>query len=321
MPKGVGPVFAGLVVVPRWPSTDGGYSPYLSWQGAEESICASKSVTSRYDDSGAKLTKAGQTDTAGLRLIASRAKTGAFAGETLFNSDIAVENGYAYQGDYQGVSIRDVRDPSNPTLVNQIVCPGSQNDVTINDGILITSTDSRRTNDGCNSTSTSTPTSPTTWEGLKVWDVRDIRNPEDPKVLSPVGKKVLFTDELGGGSQPTCNSTVGPNRGADAIYDITDSANPKFMSYFKMPRDQTNFENCVAHNGNAMPVKELAWFDRGPCNDSRLVLGGFWSSYYYNGFIYGSEIQRGFDVFKATGGEFSAADRARVRTLNAQTQF
>jgi hypothetical protein len=51
------------------------------------------------------------------------------------------------------------------------------------------------------------------------------------------------------------------------------------------------------------------------------VLGGFWSSYYYNGFIYGSEIQRGFDVFKTTGGEFSAADRARVRTLNAQTQF
>src|SRR5215216_241865 len=183
MPKGVGPVFAGLVVVPRWPSTDGGYSPYLSWQGAEESICTSKSVTSRYDDSDAKLTKAGQTDTAGLRLIASRAKTGAFAGETLFNSDIAFENGYAYQGDYQGVSIRDVRDPSNPTLVIQIVCPGSQNDVTINDGILITSTDSRRTNDGCNSTSTSTPTSPTTWEGLKVWDVRD---PKAPALLKSV---------------------------------------------------------------------------------------------------------------------------------------
>jgi len=191
----------------------------------------------------------------------------------------------------------------------------------------------------------------------------DIKNPLKPKVLASVedpsfafwhsatisqdGKKVLFTDELGGGGQPTCNSTVGPKRGADAIYDITDPANPKFLNYFKMPREQTNFENCVAHNGNAIPVpgrdvlvqswyqggisiidwtdakniKELAWFDRGPVNETKLVLGGFWSSYDYNGFIYGSEIQRGFDVFKATGSEFSGADRKQVRTLNAQTQF
>ena len=43
--------------------------------------------------------------------------------------------------------------------------------------------------------------------------------------------------------------------------------------------------------------------------------------YYYNGFIYGSEIQRGFDVFKAVGSEFAKADRSKVKTLNAQTQF
>jgi hypothetical protein len=507
MLKRVGPVFAGLVVVAAlaigvpsasghpeecstaaaWSSMDGGYTPYLSWQGAEESICASESVTSRYDDSDAKLTREGQKDSAGLRLIASRAKHGTFNTESAFNSDIAFEDGFAYVGNYEGVTIYDVSDPSNPTVAGQIKCPGSQNDVTINDGILITSTDSRRTNDTCNSTSTSTPTAPTTWEGLKVWDVRDpqapellttvrtdcgshthtvlpeanrlivyvssydisgnnyrcgvgtdplkahdkisvvevpkadpaaaqvvntpvlfpdggnrgddegtrrtngttgchditvyqkiglaagactgegaiidIKDPVNPKVIASVedpnfafwhsatisqdGKKVLFTDELGGGGQPTCNSTVGSKRGADAIYDITDPANPKFMSYFKIPREQTNFENCVAHNGNAIPVpgrdiliqswyqggasiidwtdghnvKELAWFDRGPYNDSRLVLGGFWSTYYYNGFIYGSEIQRGFDVFKATGSDFAAADRQRVRTLNAQTQF
>lgn len=499
MLKRVGPVCAGLVAVAvlaigvpsatghpeecsgaaAWATTDGGYSPYLSWQGAEESICASESVTSRYDDSDAKLTREGQQATAGLRLIASRPKHGPFATVAAFNSDLAFENGYAYQGNYEGVTIYDVRDPSNPTVAGQIRCPGSQNDVTINDGILITSTDSRRTNDGCSSTSTSTPSASTTWEGLKVFDVRDpaspklltsvftdcgshthtvlperdrlivyvqsydvaagryrcdgahdkisvvevpkanpaaakvvnapvlfpdggnpgepggtqrattgchditvyqkiglaagactgegaiidIKDPVNPKVIASVedpnfafwhsatisqdGKKVLFTDELGGGGQPTCNSTVGPKRGADAIYDITDPANPKFMSYFKIPREQTNQENCVAHNGNAIPVpgrdilvqswyqggasiidwtdgnkvKELAWFDRGPIDSSRLVLGGFWSTYYYNGFIYGSEIQRGFDVFKATGSEFSGADRSRVRTLNAQTQF
>src|SRR5215216_2820754 len=137
MPKGVGPVFAGLVVVPRWPSTDGGYSPYLSWQGAEESICTSKSVTSRYDDSDAKLTRTSQTATAGMRLIASRAKQGPFAPYPAFNSDLAFEDGYAYQGNYEGVTIWDVRDPANPTVAGQIRCPGSQNDVTINDGILV----------------------------------------------------------------------------------------------------------------------------------------------------------------------------------------
>src|SRR5215218_8933216 len=203
MLKRVVPAFAGLVVVAAlavavptatghpeecagtaaWASTDGGYSPYLSWQGAEESICTSRSVTSRYDDSDAKLTREGQSATAGLQLIASRPKHDSFNTESAFNSDLAFENGFAYQGNYEGVTIYDVRDPSNPIVAGQIKCPGSQNDVTINDGILITSTDSRRTNDQCNSTATTTPTAPTTWEGLKVWDVSD---PTEPALLKSV---------------------------------------------------------------------------------------------------------------------------------------
>jgi len=174
MLKRVLPAIAGLVVVvvlaigvpsatghpeecaseAAWSSMDGGYSPYLSWQGAEESVCLSKSVTSRYDDSDAKLTKSNQTGTAGLRLLASRSKQGVFAPYAAFNSDLAFEDGYAYQGNYEGVTIWDVRDPSNPTLAGQIVCPGSQNDVTINDGLLVTSTDSRRTNATCSSSAT-----------------------------------------------------------------------------------------------------------------------------------------------------------------------
>ena len=39
----------------------------------------------------------------------------------------------------------------------------------------------------------------------------------------------------------------------------------------------------------------------GRSTTDRLVLGGYWSTYYYNGQIFGSEIQRGFDVFKLTG--------------------
>src|SRR5918995_5914205 len=127
MLKRLGPAIAGLIAVAvlaigvpsatghpeecagtaAWASTDGGYSPYLTWQGAEESVCLSKSVTSRYDDSGAKLTKPNEAGAAGLRLIASRSKTGPFVPYAMFNSDIAFEDGYAYQGNYEGVSIWD----------------------------------------------------------------------------------------------------------------------------------------------------------------------------------------------------------------------
>jgi hypothetical protein len=119
------------------------------------------------------------------------------------------------------------------------------------------------------------------------------------------------------------------------------------MSYFKIPREQTDQENCVAHNGNLIPnskgrdvlvqswyqggtsvidwtnprnVEEIAWFDRGPISETALVLGGFWSTYYYNGRICGSEIQRGFDVFELNDSRVEGAENFRYRTLNAQTQ-
>ena len=71
---------------------------------------------------------------------------------------------------------------------------------------------------------------------------------------------------------------------------------------------------------NPKKIKELAWFDRGPVDPTRLVLGGFWSSYFYNGYIYGSEIQRGFDVFKLDDPKVKGADKFQYDTLNAQTQ-
>ena len=176
MLKRVGPAIAGLVVVAALaigvPSATGhpeecatrppGPRPTAATRrtvlaGAEESICTSK-------PSRAATTTPAQLAAARparpCELIASRAKPGPFAADAAFNSDLAFEDGYAYQGNYEGVSIWDVRDPSNPTLVSQIDCPGSQNDVTVNDGILITSTDSRRTNDRCTSSRRRPPTRP-----------------------------------------------------------------------------------------------------------------------------------------------------------------
>ncbi|HYI20847.1 MAG TPA: hypothetical protein VD836_19170 [Solirubrobacteraceae bacterium] len=191
----------------------------------------------------------------------------------------------------------------------------------------------------------------------------DISDPEDPQVLSEIfdenfafwhsatfsndGDKVLFTDERGGGSGAECNPTVGPTKGADAIYDIRDPENPRFMSYWKIPRTQANSENCVAHNGNVLPapgrdimvqawyqggvsvidwtngkkVKELAYFDRGPYSDAvpPSPLAGSWSSYWYNGMVYSNEIQRGFDVLDLTA-PARANTGGRLPYLNAQTQ-
>jgi hypothetical protein len=165
------------------------------------------------------------------------------------------------------------------------------------------------------------------------------------------GTKVIFTDEWGGGTRPRCRATDPLNWGADAIFDIVDKK-LKFASYYKMPAPQTEQENCVAHNGSLIPVPgrdimvqgwyqggvsvfdftdsakpvEIAFFDRGPIDAANLVTGGFWSAYWYNGQIYGSEIARGVDVFRLipseylTQNEIDAAGLARSEEFNPQEQ-
>jgi len=165
------------------------------------------------------------------------------------------------------------------------------------------------------------------------------------------GTKVIFTDEWGGGSRPRCRAIDPPTWGADAIFDVVDKK-LKFAGYFKMPAPQTEQENCVAHNGSLIPVPgrdimvqawyqggvsvfdftdsakpvEIAFFDRGPIDGTRLVGGGYWSAYWYNGQIYGSEIARGLDVFRLKQSEFlsqneiDAASLVRVEELNTQQQ-
>jgi LVIVD repeat-containing protein len=165
------------------------------------------------------------------------------------------------------------------------------------------------------------------------------------------GTKVLFSDEWGGGSQPRCRSTDKPEWGADALFTI-ENKNLVFHSYYKLPAAQTNTENCVAHNGSLIPIpgrdvmvqafyqggitifdwtdvahpKEIAYFDRGPIDANRLILGGYWSAYWYNGVIVGSEIARGLDVFELvpsgllTQNEIDAAKTVHFDSYNTQDQ-
>jgi len=167
------------------------------------------------------------------------------------------------------------------------------------------------------------------------------------------GTKVIFTDEWGGGRRPRCRAYDPLTWGADAIYDIVGDK-LEFRGYFKMPAPQAEQENCVAHNGSIVPVPgrdifvqawyqggiavidftdsanpiEIAYFDRGPIHAEKLVTGGFWSAYWYNGKIYGTEIVRGIDVLSLVPSEYLSENEiaaAAVADLggafNPQQQF
>jgi hypothetical protein len=165
------------------------------------------------------------------------------------------------------------------------------------------------------------------------------------------GSKVLFSDEWGGGSQPRCRETDKYEWGANALFTI-DNRKMQFKSYYKMPAAQTSLENCVAHNGSLIPIpgrevmvqgwyqggvsvfdwtdvsapKEIAFFDRGPLDATRMIGAGSWSVYWYNGLIVSSEIARGLDIFELVANgllsqnEIDAAKTVKWDFLNAQEQ-
>jgi hypothetical protein len=195
-------------------------------------------------------------------------------------------------------------------------------------------------------------------------DIKDPVNPKrvdavnDPNYsywhsasFSNDGSKVVFTDEWGGGLGARCRPNDPNVWGADAIFGLKNDK-LTFESYYKMPAAQSDTENCVAHNGSLVPVPgrdievqawyqggisvvdftdaahpfEIAYFDRGPIDPKQMVLGGDWSAYWYNGYIYASEIARGLDVFELTPSKFltqnelDAAKTVRVSELNVQNQ-
>ncbi|WSJ83468.1 hypothetical protein OG430_06460 [Streptomyces sp. NBC_01304] len=409
--------------------------------------------------------------------------------ETLpgLNTDLAFQGKYAFAGNYDGFRIFDISNPKAPKTVAQVLCPGSQNDISVSGNLLFLSTDSSRSDNSCSSV-TQPATEKNSWEGIKVFDISnkakpeyvasvetacgshthtlvpkrknvyvyvssyspnvtfpdcqpphdgisvikvprkapqqaavvnfpvlfpgsgpdgggnpggptnpgvskttgchdltvlpskdlaagacmgdgilfDIKDPENPKVLDQVqdnvnfafwhsatfnqkANKVVFTDELGGGGGATCNEATGPTRGADGIYDIIGKGDKRklvFKSYFKIPRHQADTENCVAHNGSIIPVKgkdlmvqawyqggvsvwdftnsakpkEIGYFERGPLTTDAITIGGSWSAYYYNGYVYSNDIAKGFDVLKINDRRTDPARWVRLSELNVQTQ-
>jgi len=196
-------------------------------------------------------------------------------------------------------------------------------------------------------------------------DIRDPANPKriaevtDPNfsywhsaTFNNDATKVLYTDEWGGGSLPRCRASDPPKWGADAIYNLADGKLTP-ASIYKLPAVQGDLENCVAHNGSLIPVPgrdimvqawyqgglsvfdftdaahpvEIAYFDRGPLDAQKLGEGGgYWSVYWYNGYIVGSEITRGLDLLelkpsdKLSKNEIEAAKLVKLEVFNPQAQ-
>ena len=195
-------------------------------------------------------------------------------------------------------------------------------------------------------------------------DIRDVANPRRIAAVSDSnfsywhsatfnndGTKLLFSDEWGGGGGPKCRATDRAEWGADAIFTLVNDT-MRFQSYYKMLAPQTPFENCVAHNGSLIPIpgrdvmvqawyqggisvfdwtdpahpREIAFYDRGPIDSTKMVGGGSWSAYWYNGAIYSSEIARGLDVLELTPSPFlsqneiDAAKLVHLDYFNSQGQ-
>lgn len=170
-------------------------------------------------------------------------------------------------------------------------------------------------------------------------------------VFSNDGSSVVFTDEWGGGTQPRCRAGDPFELGGNTILGI-DNGRLTQHAYFKMPAVQTDTENCVSHNGGLIPVPgrdimvqgwyqggvnvfdftdqdnpiEIAYHDRGPVDAESLVVGGSWGAYWYNGFIYSSELSRGLDVLELlpsehlSENELAAAKLVMMEEYNPQSQ-
>jgi hypothetical protein len=165
------------------------------------------------------------------------------------------------------------------------------------------------------------------------------------------GSKVVFTDEWGGGLQPHCRDSDPGMWGADAIFTVSNGRLAE-VGYYKLPTGESPLKNCTAHNGSLIPVPgrdilaqawfqggisivdftnpghpiEIAFFDRGALDSTKLKFGGQWAGYWYNGHLYGSEINRGLDVLTLepsvflTRNEIEAAESVRMDRFNPQSQ-
>jgi hypothetical protein len=154
------------------------------------------------------------------------------------------------------------------------------------------------------------------------------------------GEVIILGWEPGGGALPECEATDPPVKKSAFFYDADTGAK---LGQWTLPRPQSATENCTIHNYNTVPLRNgryvlvmgnyqagtwvadftdpanpvtVGWSDPPPLVPTQL--GGAWSTYWYNGFLYESEISKGLNVFRLSGPTTGGA--IRVPHLNPQTQ-
>ncbi|HLE99736.1 MAG TPA: PA domain-containing protein [Gaiellaceae bacterium] len=155
------------------------------------------------------------------------------------------------------------------------------------------------------------------------------------------GNVLIFGHEPGGGGQARCQATSAE---VDKTLFFVDPETGNTIGSFVHPRPQTEFENCTWHNLNVVPTDkryvlvagnyqsgisvvdftdpanaiEVAFADPAPLSPTSLVLGGDWSTYWYNGRIYESDIRRGLIVWNLSSNAVAGAKK--LGHSNPQTQ-
>jgi hypothetical protein len=165
------------------------------------------------------------------------------------------------------------------------------------------------------------------------------------------GEVIIFGHEPGGGVADQCKASDPVINRSLFFYDGDTGAK---LGMWTLPRPQSDAENCTIHNYNVVPLRsgryvlvhgsyqsgtsvvdftdpanavELGFSDPPPipvtfatpfCQPPGCELGGVWSSYWYNNFIYETHINEGLNIFRFSGKETGGA--MRVPHLNPQTQ-
>jgi hypothetical protein len=160
------------------------------------------------------------------------------------------------------------------------------------------------------------------------------------------GEVLVFGHEPGGGVQAACERQDPPEQKSAFFFDAD---NGRALGRWTLPRPQSSTENCTIHNYNVVPLTvrdilvsgnyqagtwvtdfthpgnahALAFSDPPPapvppgtpfCCD----VTGAWSSYWYNGLIYETNIGEGLNIFRFTGSQTAGA--LELSHLNPQTQ-
>ena len=111
-----------------------------------------------------------------LRKLSTTTPPEEFVGVT--NSDLAFKGKYAIQGNYNGIQIWDISDPSNPALVTDYVCPASQSDVSVYGDLLFVSGEGLGGRLDCGTEGIQERVSEARLRGIRIFDISDIENPK-----------------------------------------------------------------------------------------------------------------------------------------------